>query len=82
MGISPTPTLILILTLLSGLVLAGGTDLPVEPVIIGSTTQFLVDDYLVDNRFALKYARESPENGSSKVPSTPEASRESSDSME
>lgn len=33
MGISPTPTLILILTLLSGLVLAGGTDLPVEPVI-------------------------------------------------
>ncbi len=59
MGNSPAPILILIL--LGGLILAVGTDLPVEPVIIGNTPQFLIDDYLVDNRFALKYAQESPE---------------------
>lgn len=32
---------------------AGG--LPAEPVEIGTTPQFFVDDYMVDNRFAIKY---------------------------
>jgi len=29
--------------------------LPAEPVTVGTTPQFLVDDYIVDNRFAIKY---------------------------
>jgi len=32
--------------------------LPDEPVRIGTQPQFFVDDYIVDNRFALKYKRE------------------------
>jgi hypothetical protein len=34
---------------------AGVGALPTEPVAIGTTPQFFVDDYIVDNRFAIKY---------------------------
>ena len=34
---------------------------PQEPVEIGTTPQFFIDDYIVDNRWALNYRRESPE---------------------
>ena len=35
--------------------MAGIGELPVEPVEIGTVPQFFVDDYIVDNRFAIKY---------------------------
>ena len=34
---------------------------PREPVEIGTNPQFFIDDYIVDNRWALNYRRESPE---------------------
>ena len=32
--------------------------LPNEPIEIGSQPQFVIDDYVIDNRFALRYKRE------------------------
>ncbi len=39
-------------------VLAGGEALPEEPVEIGAEPQFLFDNYLVDNYWAIKYKKE------------------------
>jgi hypothetical protein len=53
------PTRLLIATLLAvtcNVTAFGGVGaLPTEPVAIGTTPQFFVDDYIVDNRFAIKY---------------------------
>ena len=43
---------------LSGSVLFGQTDLPHEPIEIGHQPQFLLDHYVVDNHWAIKYKRE------------------------
>ncbi len=59
MGNNSAPVLTLVLA--GGLIVTATTSLAPEPVIIGTTPQFVVDDYVIDNRFALKYARESPE---------------------
>jgi hypothetical protein len=47
--------------LLAASVLAQTPRLPDEPIRIGTTPQFFVDDYMVDNRFAINYENESPE---------------------